>query len=66
MSDDQLNRMETKLDYVYDHMLKQSDINAKDQEQLKNHLANHKIVSSVISWGIGICISLGIFKSMGG
>lgn len=62
MSESQLDRMERKLDYMYDHIVKQTTKN----EKFQGHLDNHGRVYKVLSWCVGVGISIGLFKTYGG
>ena len=63
MSDQsQLDRMEKKLDYLYDHVVKQTERNGKYDA----HLNNHSKANKAVVWLVGICVSLGLIKGMGG
>jgi len=63
MSDnDQLDRIETKVNYLFDHVVKQENINTR----IECHFENHKKANKVTAFLIGICVSLvGIFKGFG-
>ena len=63
MSDEtQLDRMERKLDYLFDHVVKQEKINT----QVECHFENHRKCNKLIGWAIGIFVSVGTALKLGG
>jgi hypothetical protein len=64
MSDnEQLDRMEKKIDYLFDHIVKQEKINT----QVECHFENHKKANKIGAFIVGIGVSfVGIFKGLGG
>ena len=61
-NEQQLDRIENKIDYLFDHIVKQTERNGV----FEAHLENHKKANRVVSWLLGLCASLGLFKSLGG
>ena len=58
----QLDRIEKKIDYLFDNVVKQTEKNGV----FEAHLENHRKANKLISWVLGVCASLGLFKSLGG
>jgi len=61
-NESQLDRIETKIDYLFNNVVKQTEKNGK----FDAHLENHKKANKLVSWVLGVAISLGLFKGMGG
>lgn len=63
----QLDRIEEKLNYLYNHIVKQEGINTSLNARLDSHLSNHSKCNKAIGFLIGVAIScMTFFKTFGG